>query len=495
MKLRQIISAKNVTIATIFLFFFMLAFFTPFTGDDWAWAGNEGIQRLKEGFSLYNGRYAGNITEIILTRIGIFRPLIMALVTTYIIVKMGQLTNRKPILYIITVLLMLLMPLTTFHETITWIAGYTNYVFPIAIFMTYLVDVKRIVFDNYKPGPVKVVIMFILAIIGQLFVEHMTIYILFASIAAFLYYYIKNQDVNDYLIWYMGGALIGLIIMFSNNAYADNLMHGGPRRIGAKEGDTLLINALRVYAQRISPILVDGFAFINFIISFLLAQRAKKASIINYFSLFIAGLILTNQKFLLLEFDVKMQVILGAILILTNFYLIFKLSFNKPKIGQIAFLYFSAYIVLAPLLIVHPFGSRNFLFSYMLLVTIILMLVDDLNFSSTTNNIILTLCLVMAAQFSYYVIQNYLANDERIICMTKQSDNPRQDTYYLPRVPYEKFLWSSTPDIKKYENRFITYYNLKPKKYFKTRSYEYYQEHQEEICEGKQPINNVNKTK
>lgn len=44
--------------------FFLIAalcWLFPYTGDDWAWGSQIGIERLKSGFANYNGRYVGYV--------------------------------------------------------------------------------------------------------------------------------------------------------------------------------------------------------------------------------------------------------------------------------------------------------------------------------------------------------------------------------------------------------------------------------------------------
>ena len=55
-------------------------YFLPFAGDDWAWGSDIGIDRLKNGFDGYNGRYLGNILIILATRSVIFKVLFCALI-------------------------------------------------------------------------------------------------------------------------------------------------------------------------------------------------------------------------------------------------------------------------------------------------------------------------------------------------------------------------------------------------------------------------------
>lgn len=62
----------------MFVFFFGLAYMLPYTGDDWAWGGQIGIDRLHEHFRNYNGRYLGNLLVIALTRSNLLKSFVMS---------------------------------------------------------------------------------------------------------------------------------------------------------------------------------------------------------------------------------------------------------------------------------------------------------------------------------------------------------------------------------------------------------------------------------
>ena len=58
-------NVKYILYLFTIVFFALFYYFLPFAGDDWAWGSDIGIERLKNGFDGYNGRYLGNILIII----------------------------------------------------------------------------------------------------------------------------------------------------------------------------------------------------------------------------------------------------------------------------------------------------------------------------------------------------------------------------------------------------------------------------------------------
>lgn len=57
----------------IFVFYLIMSMLTPLIHDDLQWANPYGIKMLNEGFQSLNGRYLGNLLEIIAVRLPLFR--------------------------------------------------------------------------------------------------------------------------------------------------------------------------------------------------------------------------------------------------------------------------------------------------------------------------------------------------------------------------------------------------------------------------------------
>ena len=49
-----------IPIAIVWALFMALIFLHPFSGDDWAWGSEAGVDRVKIFFMSYNGRFLGN---------------------------------------------------------------------------------------------------------------------------------------------------------------------------------------------------------------------------------------------------------------------------------------------------------------------------------------------------------------------------------------------------------------------------------------------------
>ncbi|MBC2292219.1 hypothetical protein HCC36_03160, partial [Listeria booriae] len=112
----------------VFLFYMYIAYRTPLTHDDWNWGMNVGMERFHNGFKDYNGRYFGNYTELLITRIGWLRILLMGLFGSLMVVLPALISKTTSIgVYLLSFLLFLTVPANMFAQTYGWAAGFSNY--------------------------------------------------------------------------------------------------------------------------------------------------------------------------------------------------------------------------------------------------------------------------------------------------------------------------------------------------------------------------------
>ena len=127
MKLEKNINKKDFyEIIVIFIVYLVIGRLLIHSGDDWAWGGEIGMERLRNSFDNYNGRYIGNLVEMLITRNMIMRLIIYSLVNTGIVFLLYELLNRKfePRYFF---LIMLLIPIDIYKQTYGWLAGFANY--------------------------------------------------------------------------------------------------------------------------------------------------------------------------------------------------------------------------------------------------------------------------------------------------------------------------------------------------------------------------------
>lgn len=79
----------------VFVILFFLCMLFPYTGDDWNWGSQIGLDKLAEWFDNYSGRYFGNLIVIALTRSNMLKSFTMSFCLTGIIVLLNKLTGRQ----------------------------------------------------------------------------------------------------------------------------------------------------------------------------------------------------------------------------------------------------------------------------------------------------------------------------------------------------------------------------------------------------------------
>lgn len=66
-----------------------------YTGDDWAWGSQIGLDRLHTWFDNYSGRYVGNLIVLALTRSNMLKSLAMTAAITGIIFLLERLIKER----------------------------------------------------------------------------------------------------------------------------------------------------------------------------------------------------------------------------------------------------------------------------------------------------------------------------------------------------------------------------------------------------------------
>lgn len=115
-----------------------------YTGDDWAWGSQIGLDRLHTWFDNYSGRYVGNLIVLALTRSNMLKSLAMTAAITGIIFLLERLIKERWSFYI-SIVLLICLPKAVLRQAVVWTAGFSNYVtsiFYTDLYRLYLLDIR-----------------------------------------------------------------------------------------------------------------------------------------------------------------------------------------------------------------------------------------------------------------------------------------------------------------------------------------------------------------
>lgn len=245
------------------VFFGIFYYFLPFAGDDWAWGSSIGLDRLKNGFDGYNGRYLGNLLIILITRSVIAKVVLCTLIMFLLIFILGKifdnlsLSNNKTVNYIIafsSVLILILpnqiafgeiQPFQIFGSTIGWLSGFTNYVVPSVLILIFYY------FVTSKGKESKLLYTFLVfdGALACLCVEHYTLFCIIFSFGIIAYRYYFYKRICKKSLFFLTGSLVGTVIMFTNSSY--RLMQKGD--VSDNQRAVGFLGSLKKYADYIFP--------------------------------------------------------------------------------------------------------------------------------------------------------------------------------------------------------------------------------------------------
>ncbi|MCW1928847.1 DUF6056 family protein [Bhargavaea beijingensis] len=463
---------KKITRAVPYLFvlffFFLISVNTPLTGDDWTWKSSRGIDRLMDFFKDYNGRYLSNIFEIVLVRNDLLRFVTLTLVSFGVIALINKIVFKLPNAYtfLITFILIMIMPTKIYAQTLGWTAGYVNYVISIFFVLLYIYYDKFL--KSEKEKLLHIVMLFVLGFSTQLLVEHITLYAVFLAIFILLKDKISLGKFSASGVAYLLSTIIGAGVMFSNGAYLNILSKNDSyRQIGNQEG--LLIKVADTFSNHMQKFLfVENYLLIVLLAVIALVVLWKNKNVLSFVTGFY---IIGYLMFLGMKKDyiathklpdpmVALSAILTIVFVVALFIVIYFIV-KKHKLNnayEVVLFGLSAVILSLPFLILSPYGGRGALASYVFMVMVLLKIYDLQQFAKIERGLgkylISALTVVLAVYYLIPITSNGIVSRERIE-MIEQTDFKDKEKIVLPGIPYKQFHQMPDPAEKVYMTRFF----------------------------------------
>ena len=470
-----------------FLLIGILCYMFPYTLDDWAWGNVVGIERWNTHFTDYGGRYLGYVIVMLLTRSRILRALVMS--SSYLIVAACiEYITRKSWSFYLTIMLIAFLPKAILRQAVVWTSGFSNYVMSTVI-MVIIITYLYAHFDNRKEAAMLEkhrilfsLIMLLLGVGGTLIVEHVTCYIVIVSVAASALFMITENSIQLPMVALTLGSTIGSIMMFSNSAYHKVATNQDFYRTAFAGGLLTRIakNYLDVifYEGCLSNICLNIVVFISCLFAFEKIGRTKKnvraiLLLLGTIGTYLVISIVATVKWDIVKAHSNFKVLLGA---LTFVYLIALMiytcwvGYSMHCLLKLVFPLFSIVIIVTPLFMVTPIGSRCFMPSYVLFILysqLLISLVSDTQKRTLPRiryklniPILLAVCLIgyLRLMSIYYPV--FICDNRRLEYIKEQIANGNQ-TIEVEHLPNEDYLWHSMPFLAPmWEERFKQFYDL-----------------------------------
>lgn len=451
---------NNKEYIVIFCFFLILGFLFPYLADDWFWGSQWGINKLNIFFEDVNGRVLGNIFAIIFTRSRILRALLVGIVMTGIIKIISSFKKCSLNKTLLTLILIMLVSMEIFRETIVWTAGFVNYVV-ISFFVLLTLYLNKDIFEKkIKYKKYHWLLFLFLGIINSLFMENITIYNLILSFFFIIIDYIKDKKIYKEHISFLVGSIIGTTIMFSNGMYLSILNSKdiyGMRSFRVSNILEKLINVIIPY------LLSENIIFV-IVLSIICVMLLNKDNKKDKSKLIVRITMILYPCYLLLYKIYNLNELLPAIMMYINMFLsiIYIINFiifivkyiEKNERKYILFLIGCVVFSIAPLIIANPITPRCLLPSYLLMVLILILLFNKID-SKKINGLlkIASLCIIVNFIMIYSVI--FKEDFMRINYINKHKNDDILYVYFIPKNEY--IIYEHLVD---YNNQFKAFYGI-----------------------------------
>ena len=205
-----------VFIVSLIYFGFFRFWMIP-SEDDYFWWGDKGTYLLHHGFygppaifgGSNNGRYLGNLLEIITMHRMTLAVIAYALGWTLLMWCIWRLTNKSLTALFLSFLFVFTLQAGFINNVLAWNAGFVNYVPPMVLALFYIIFVEK-----YRDKKINVFLASIwtllLGVTVGLFNENMAIGSIIMAVLVLLYF---NKKAQLYHVIYLVGTIISSAIM------------------------------------------------------------------------------------------------------------------------------------------------------------------------------------------------------------------------------------------------------------------------------------------
>lgn len=467
---------------------FALCWLFPYTGDDWAWGSQIGLDRLNNWFYNYSGRYVGNLIVLALTRSNLLKALAMSGCLTGILYCAERLAPKNQT-FPLTVILLLLLPRVVMRQAIVWTAGFANYTTSVFLTLLYVVSFYWILekkdtenMAKAKQRPLMAVGMLLLGAVNTLIVEHVTLYNLAVSVIVVVFILCKYRRVLIQYVAYMLGAVAGTVYMFSNPVYSSVATGADDYRTMATGLRELLQRAEEnyygvIYKEFYMNNIVMNLVILALCLLVFFGLRARMSRLSKGFSLVSLGVSVlyavwsvfsvymingSEKSGQIIQLEGIFTAVSGFLLI--GFLLL--VGFYQGNFWKMLFLCASVLLVTAPLLVVTPIGSRCFFVSYVFFALVAAELAAMLPRQTLDALETLKIKPVASAAIAgllavYFIVFGAIyAVDAQRIAHVRREVALGKTQIEVQKHPFREYLWCSDPTGDVWSTRYKLFHDL-----------------------------------
>ena len=225
---------ERAALGALFLALLALCGLFPLTGDDWfreelgrrLTGPTDLLETVLAGWRTYNGRILGNLLAYAAGSRRLLRELLRAaFLFGTVRLAAGHGGFRTVWGTLLTAAALLALPRDMFAQIYPWAAGFFNYVPPAALALAALRMLEDLFAERPVPGGVpRAAAVFLLGLCGALFVEHVTLYGVWAG-AVLLVWSWRRGIASAPVAAFCAGTLLGALALFLSPSYG--LIWGG----------------------------------------------------------------------------------------------------------------------------------------------------------------------------------------------------------------------------------------------------------------------------
>ena len=454
-------------------------------GDDYIWYYVDSDERL-ENFRHPNGRYFSNFVTIKLVRYPVFRYIFVSVILfllIFLIAKSISDSKKNTGLKICFSLAgLIVIPATTYCETIFWISGFTNYVFSILLTLLYIFVFFKVFFTKYEYKLYHCILLPVIAAVAGLCIENIAIFDIILGIASIIMLWIKRKKVYIAPVLFTVVSCGALYAMFTNKNYSDIAEKGdslGGRDFNFDFSD-FFMNSIRY----VIPNYVKLLYLTNIIIfvSLLLLTNKKKECFkkakYGTICMLISGLYLVYSIFCSCYSDVYslngLMKIRGIECAFTFLYIVSLLYlcwifFEGEKRVRLYFFLIATMFATGPFMFINPVSARCFFANYVFWILFSGELFFNVIEEVKIENIRFINSLSLACTFflTIFILDigavNCYYNAVRYDFLRQQVQEKTKDRLQIITLPYDKYVHDDMDIPVVFETKLdekITYFEL-----------------------------------